>query len=132
MSLFVCKWKKEFGPEVKENIRRDICNGFSKLTGVDAKYFAVIFEDYAEGDFPEHNIGVFVLISQTEGRDDAFKDAEVKLVTDAFCKYTGWDSSRVSIMILDILRGSMGTKGIIVNRNGRGDKVKRDRRLTRR
>ena len=37
MSLFVCKWKKEFGPEVKENIRRDICNGFSKLTGVDAK-----------------------------------------------------------------------------------------------
>uniref|UniRef100_UPI003FEDB998 hypothetical protein n=1 Tax=Candidatus Limivicinus sp. TaxID=3030905 RepID=UPI003FEDB998 len=58
------------------------------------------------------------LISQTEGRDDAFKDAEVKLVTDAFCKYTGWDSSRVSIMILDILRGSMGTNGIIVNRNG--------------
>ena len=111
MSLFVCKWKKEFGPEVKENIRRDICNGFSK-------YFAVIFEDYAEGDFPEHNIGVFVLISQTEGRDDAFKDAEVKLVTGAFCRYTGWDSSRVSIMILDILRGSMGTKGIIVNRNG--------------
>lgn len=118
MSLFVCKWKKEFGSEVKENIRRDICDSFSKLTGVDAKYFAVIFEDYAEGDFPEHNIGVFVLISQTEGRDDAFKDAEVKLVTDAFCKYTGWDSSRVSIMILDILRGSMGTKGIIVNRNG--------------
>lgn len=118
MSLFVCKWKKEFGPEVKENIRRDIRDGFSKLTGVDAKYFAVIFEDYAEDDFPEHNIGVFVLISQTEGRDDAFKDAEVKLVTDAFCKYTGWDPSRVSIMILDILRGSMGTKGIIVNRNG--------------
>ena len=42
----------------------------------------------------------------------------MKLVTDAFCKYTCWDSSRVSIMILDILRGRMGTKGIIVNRNG--------------
>ena len=61
---------------------------------------------------------MFVLVSQTEGRSDEFKDAEVKLITDAFCKYTGWDDSRVSIMILDILRGSMATKGIIVNRNG--------------
>ena len=118
MSLFVCKWKKEFGPEVKENIRRDICNGFAELTGVDAKYFAVLFEDYPEGDFSDQGIGVFVLIHQTEGRDDAFKDEEVRVVTDAFCRYTGWDSSRVSIMILDILRGSIGTKGAIVNRGG--------------
>lgn len=118
MSLFVCKWKKEFGPEVKENIRREICSGFAGLTGVDAKYFAVLFEDYPEGDFSDQGIGVFVLIHQTEGRDDAFKDREVQIVTDAFCRHTGWDSSRVSIMIHDILRGSIGTRGMIVNRGG--------------
>lgn len=118
MSLFICKWKKEFGPEVKEAIRKDITEGFSALTGIGPEYFAVCFEDYPEGNFPEMNIGVFVLVHQTEGRDDAFKDKEVSIITDAFCRHTGWAPSRVSIMIHDILRGSMGVNGVIVNRSG--------------
>lgn len=118
MSLFVCKWKKEFGQDVKDSIRRDICEGFGKLTCISPKFFSVLFEDYSESDFSDQGIGVFVLVHQSEGRDDAFKDEEVRLITDAFCRHTGWDSSRVSIMILDILKGSMGTRGVIVNRDG--------------
>lgn len=118
MSLFICKWKKEFGGDVKESIRRDICNGFGKLTGIDPKYFAVCFEDYPEGDFSNQGIGVFVLLYQTEGRSDEFKDQAVTIITDAFCRYTGWGPERISIMIHDILKGSIGTKGKIVNREG--------------
>lgn len=118
MSLLVCKWKREFGPEVKEAIRKDICAGMGTLTGVDPRYFAVCFEDYEEVDFSNQGIGVFVLVYQTEGRDDTFKDRLVTLITDTFCKYTNWDASRVSIMIHDIQRGSMGHNGVIVNRSG--------------
>ena len=118
MSLFVCKWKKEFGPQVKEAICGEICEGFGRLCGIDPKYFAVLFEDYPEGDFSDQGIGVFVIVHQTEGRDDAFKDEAVRIITDAFCAHTGWDSSRVSIMILDILKGSRGNRGVIVNRGG--------------
>lgn len=118
MSLFICKWKKEFGREVKENIRRDICNGFAELTGVEARFFAVCFEDYDEGDFSDQGIGVFVLLYQTEGRSDEFKDRAVTIITEAFCKYTGWGPERVSIMIQDIRKGSVAVNGRIVNRTG--------------
>ena len=125
MSLFVCKWKKEFGQDVKDNIRHDICEGFGKLNGIDPKYFAVLFEDYPAGDFSDQGIGVFVLVYQSEGKTDAYKDEEVTVITDAFCKYTGWQNDRVSIQIVDIRQGSLGFKGRIVNRGGTGaDAVK--------
>ena len=118
MSLFVCKWKKEFDSTVKKGIREDICAGFANLTGIDGKYFAVLFDDYVDEDFPDGPIGVLVLIYQTEGRDISFKEKEVAIITEAFCKYTGWDSSRISILINDIQKGSMATKGKIVNLGG--------------
>lgn len=118
MSLFVCKWKKEFGPEVKDAIRKDISEGMGKLTGIEPRFFAVCFEDYAPGDFSDQGIGVFVLVCQTEGRDDTFKDSLVHIVTDAFCSHTKWGAERVSIMIHDILKGSMAAGGKIVNRGG--------------
>ena len=118
MSLFICKWKKEFGPEVKAAIRKDICEGMGQLAGIPAHFFAVCFEDYEAEDFSDQGIGVFVLAYQTEGREDAFKDQLVALVTDAFCKHTGWPAARVSIMIHDIQKGSMGHKGVVVNRGG--------------
>lgn len=126
MSLFVCKWKKEFGCEVKERIRREICEGFGMLNGIDPKYFAVLFDDYPEGDFPDQGIGVFVIVYQSEGKTDAYKDDEVRIITDAFCRHTGWGSDRVSIQIVDVCRGSIGFKGVIVNRDGTGaDAVKK-------
>lgn len=123
MSLLICKWKKEFGPEVKEAIRKEITEGFGALTGIAPEYFAVCFEDYPEGDFPEMNIGVFVLVHQTEGRDEGFKDEEVRMITEAFCRHTGWEPARVSIMIHDILKGSMGVNGVIVNREAAAAEV---------
>ena len=118
MSLVICKWKKEFGPEMNQRKRQDISRGMGRLAGIPPRFFAVCFEDYAPGDFSDQGIKVFVLVYQTEGRDDAFKDQLVALITDVFCRHTGWDAAMVSIMIHDIQRGSMGNNGIIVNRGG--------------
>lgn len=118
MSLFVCHLKKGVTEEAKRNIRREICTGMGELTGIDARYFAVLFNEYEPINFSDQGIWVFVELCQTEGRDDLFKDQLAELITGAFCRELGWNPEDVSIMIHDILRGSMGNEGRIVNRGG--------------
>lgn len=118
MSLIECKLKEGLKTESKADIRKEICSNFAKLTGIGEKFFAVLFDEYETENFQDDNIDVFVLVYQSEGRSDAFKDAVVRFITEAFHKYAGWEPDRVGVLIVDILKGSMGNKGVIVNRSG--------------
>lgn len=117
MSLFIINCAKGWSLETKEKIRTDIAKNMGELNHISEKFMAVLFNELEPQNMsPDH--GCFVLVYQSEGKPDEFKDQMVKIITDAVTSYTEYDDGKVAIMINDVLKGNMAVKGKIVNREG--------------
>ncbi len=117
MSLFIINCAKGWDSETKDKIRTDIACNMGELNHISDKFMAVLFNELEpENMSPNH--GCFILVYLSEGRSDAFKDQMVTILTEAITSNTDYGDDKVAIMINDVLKGNMATKGKIVNRGG--------------
>ncbi len=116
MPLFNITWEHGNTREVKEAIRKDISQDMGELAGIAPGFIAVLFTDLPAGNMSSHGSFTEVYISQ--GRPSQFKDAVVKLITDAIMKHTGWPEEKIHVIIHDFRKGSIAVGGRIVNRSG--------------
>ena len=116
MPLFNITWNAGQPQEVKERIRKNISENMGRLAGIDPSFIAVIYTDLKGNNAGLQ--GAFSEVYISEGRPDTFKDSVVTLVTDAICKYTGWNRDKVVVIIHDFRKGSIAVNGKIVNRFG--------------
>lgn len=117
MSLFIINCAKGWDSETKDKIRTDIAYNMGELNHISDKFMAVLFNELEpENMSPNH--GCFILVYLSEGRSDAYKDQMVTILTEAITSNTDYGDDKVAIMINDVLKGNMATKGKIVNRGG--------------